>query len=35
MSFYTLPKSIDDMIDHTVSRIVELLGAEVDYKRWG
>ncbi|MBO8180427.1 MAG: UbiX family flavin prenyltransferase [Archaeoglobus sp.] len=35
LSFYTKPKNLDDMVDHTVSRIIELLGVEVDYKRWG
>ncbi len=35
LSFYTKPKSLDDMVDHTVSRIIELLGVDVDYSRWG
>ncbi|WP_230972471.1 UbiX family flavin prenyltransferase [Archaeoglobus neptunius] len=35
MSFYTNPRSIEDMIRHTVSRIAELLGIEVEYRRWG
>ncbi|KUK06146.1 MAG: putative aromatic acid decarboxylase, partial [Archaeoglobus fulgidus] len=28
-------KSVDDLIEHTVSRIAEQLGVEVDYRRWG
>jgi len=35
LSFYTIPKRIDDIVDHTVSRIAEMLGVDVDYKRWG
>ncbi len=34
MSFYTRPKSIEDMVDYTASRIAELLGARVEYRRW-
>lgn len=34
VSFYTLPQSLDDLIEHIVSRIAELLGVNVEYKRW-
>jgi polyprenyl P-hydroxybenzoate/phenylacrylic acid decarboxylase-like protein len=35
-AFYTLPESIDDLINHTVGRILDTLGmSNVDYvKRW-
>lgn len=35
LSLYTRPRTIDDLINHTVSRIMELLGVDVDYQRWG
>jgi len=34
ISFYHNPKSLEDLIDHIASRIIELLGLNVDYKRW-
>ncbi len=34
MSFYSRPKSVDDMVNFAVARIMELLGLEVDYERW-
>ncbi|MEM2726799.1 MAG: UbiX family flavin prenyltransferase [Archaeoglobaceae archaeon] len=34
LSFYSKPKTIEDLVDFTVSRIMEQLGIEVDYKRW-
>jgi 4-hydroxy-3-polyprenylbenzoate decarboxylase len=34
LSFYSKPKSIDELIDFLVSRIMEQLGLEVDYRRW-
>uniref|UniRef100_A0A7J2TJA4 Flavin prenyltransferase UbiX n=1 Tax=Archaeoglobus fulgidus TaxID=2234 RepID=A0A7J2TJA4_ARCFL len=34
LSFYSRPKSLDEMIDFTVSRIMELMGIEVEYSRW-
>ena len=33
-SFYTKPKSLDDLVSHTVLRALEILGVEVDYPRW-
>lgn len=34
-AFYTLPKSLDDIIDHTVGRVVDLLGFDNSMvKRW-
>ncbi len=35
LSLYTRPRTIDDLINHTVSRIMELLSVDVDYQRWG
>jgi 4-hydroxy-3-polyprenylbenzoate decarboxylase len=35
LSFYIRPKNLDDVINHTVSRIAEILGVEVEYSRWG
>ncbi len=34
VSFYHKPKSLDDLVDFIVSRIAELLGAKVEYKRY-
>ena len=35
-AFYTRPKSIEDLVDHTVERALEHLGVEVgDIPRWG
>ncbi len=33
-AFYTKPKDIRDIVDHIVFRVMEILGLEVDYKRW-
>ncbi len=33
-AFYIKPKTIDDLIDHTVCRVLDLLGLEVECKRW-
>jgi 2,5-furandicarboxylate decarboxylase 2 len=35
-AFYTLPKSIDDIVNHTVGRILDILDVStIDYvKRW-
>ncbi|MEM0215758.1 MAG: UbiX family flavin prenyltransferase [Archaeoglobaceae archaeon] len=34
LSFYSKPKNLEELVDFTVSRIMEQLGIEVDYKRW-
>lgn len=35
-AFYALPKSIDDMIDHTIGRALDLFGIDTGLvKRWG
>ncbi|MEM0022319.1 MAG: UbiX family flavin prenyltransferase [Archaeoglobaceae archaeon] len=34
LSFYSKPKTIDDLVNFTVARIMEQLGVEVDYERW-
>ncbi|MFN3383264.1 MAG: UbiX family flavin prenyltransferase [Archaeoglobaceae archaeon] len=34
MSFYSKPKTIEDLVNFTVARIMEQLGIDVDYKRW-
>ena len=34
-AFYTKPRSIEDIVNNTVSRALEILGIEVDYPRWG
>lgn len=34
-AFYTHPKSINDIVDHTVARLLDLFGIEIDTaKRW-
>uniref|UniRef100_A0A7C4W4D2 Flavin prenyltransferase UbiX n=1 Tax=Geoglobus ahangari TaxID=113653 RepID=A0A7C4W4D2_9EURY len=33
-SFYIKPKKIEDLVDHFSKRVAELLGLDVDYKRW-
>jgi 4-hydroxy-3-polyprenylbenzoate decarboxylase len=33
-AFYTRPRSIDEMIDHSVSRILDQLGIHLDANRW-
>jgi 4-hydroxy-3-polyprenylbenzoate decarboxylase len=33
-AFYTRPSSIDDMVDHSVSRILDQLGIHLDVDRW-
>ena len=33
-AFYIKPKTVDDIVNHTVARVMELLGLEVDYERW-
>lgn len=35
-AFYSLPKTLDDIIDHTVGRVLDLFGIEHDLvRRWG
>src|SRR3979490_669437 len=35
-AFYAKPDSIDDMVDHTASRVLDLFGIDVGHvKRWG
>jgi 4-hydroxy-3-polyprenylbenzoate decarboxylase len=33
-AFYINPKTVDDIVNHTVSRVLEMLGFEIDYQRW-
>jgi len=33
-AFYIKPKTIDDIVNHTVYRILDILGVEVEYNRW-
>jgi 4-hydroxy-3-polyprenylbenzoate decarboxylase len=35
LAFYSNPQSIDDLIDHTVGRVVDLFGLEMpQLRRW-
>lgn len=34
-SYYIKPKSVDELIEHTVGRILDQLGIETNIKRWG
>lgn len=34
LSFYIKPKTLDDIVNYTISRIIEMLGVEIDYPRW-
>ncbi len=34
-SYYIKPKSVDELINHTVGRILDQIGIESDIKRWG
>ncbi len=33
-SFYIKPKNIEEIVDHFSKRVAEMLGVNVDYKRW-
>jgi 4-hydroxy-3-polyprenylbenzoate decarboxylase len=33
-AFYALPNSIDEMVDYSVSRILDQLGIHLDANRW-
>ena len=33
-AFYTRPQSIDEMVDHSVSRILDQLDIHLDVNRW-
>ncbi len=33
-AFYIHPKTIDDIVDHTIFRVLDLLGLDVEYERW-
>lgn len=34
-SYYTKPKSVEELIEYTIGRILDQLGIESDIKRWG
>jgi 4-hydroxy-3-polyprenylbenzoate decarboxylase len=34
-AFYTRPGSVDEMVDHTVGRALDLFGLDADIPRWG
>ncbi|MFW9821755.1 MAG: UbiX family flavin prenyltransferase [Candidatus Thorarchaeota archaeon] len=34
-SFYHKPKNIDDIVNHTIGRILDQAGIQIDIKRWG
>jgi 4-hydroxy-3-polyprenylbenzoate decarboxylase len=34
-SYYHKPTNIDDLIKHTIGRILDQIGIEIDIKRWG
>ncbi len=33
-SFYIKPKTVEDVVNYTVYRVLDILGVEVDYQRW-
>src|SRR5688572_7033473 len=33
-AFYTRPKTLDDVVDHTVARLLDLFGIHLDAARW-
>ena len=34
MTFYSKPKTIDDMVNHIVGKVMDQLGFQMEYKRW-
>ena len=34
-SFYSHPKTIDDLVDTVVNRVLQLIGLQVDMYHWG
>ncbi|MHA2281867.1 MAG: UbiX family flavin prenyltransferase [Promethearchaeota archaeon] len=34
-SFYHKPKNVEDIVNHTIGRILDQAGIEIDIKRWG
>lgn len=34
-SFYHKPKNVDDIVNHTIGRILDQAGIEINIKRWG
>jgi flavin prenyltransferase len=34
-AFYALPKTIDEMVKHTVGRVLDLFDIDTDFSRWG
>jgi 4-hydroxy-3-polyprenylbenzoate decarboxylase len=34
-SYYIMPESVEELIDHTVGRILDQIGIESEIKRWG
>jgi polyprenyl P-hydroxybenzoate/phenylacrylic acid decarboxylase-like protein len=34
-SFYHKPKKVDDIVNHTIGRILDQAGIEINIKRWG
>jgi 4-hydroxy-3-polyprenylbenzoate decarboxylase len=34
-SYYIKPKTVDELINHTVGRILDQIGIESEIKRWG
>jgi 3-polyprenyl-4-hydroxybenzoate decarboxylase len=33
-AFYTRPRTLDDMVDHTVARLLDLFGIHLEGARW-
>ncbi|MFX1308203.1 MAG: UbiX family flavin prenyltransferase [Promethearchaeota archaeon] len=34
-SYYIMPESVEELIDHTIGRILDQIGIESEIKRWG